>query len=356
MLKLLASFLRIDDREVELARRGFLCSRPEVRRHLEEIGKSFLLGYHAALQYHDQQQLARDLTRVDCEYRGFAYEGAAMAMVILDSVSPGNARFRRFASGAGKNHIYMLHVGAGWACARLPWRRFRLESSLRKFDPLLRWLAVDGFGFHEGYFYGPQRARRRIARTRVTAHARHVFYQGLGRSLWFSCAASIPAIAGNISSMAPDFQGDAWSGVGLACTYAGGIPQNEIEELRSASGPHKAWVAQGAAFAARARQLAGNVTPHTEAASAILCDLSVDHAAALCEEALGLLDPQHSSPYQQWRQILQKTFSKQQQINVRGTSDESTPIMVSPASRQDHSAACRCVSVLPGPHSRHFSR
>jgi hypothetical protein len=49
----------------------------------------------------------------------------------------------------------MAHVGIGWAIARLPWLRRRIEQPLNRLDSLLRWLAVDGYGFHEGYFYWP---------------------------------------------------------------------------------------------------------------------------------------------------------------------------------------------------------
>jgi hypothetical protein len=44
----------------------------------------------------------------------------------------------------------MVHIGAGWTLARL---FGRAEHYLATKDSLLRWLVVDGYGFHEGYFH-----------------------------------------------------------------------------------------------------------------------------------------------------------------------------------------------------------
>ena len=85
------------------------------------------------------------------EQRGFAYEGAAMALALLDHVLPWRRnRLARFIRGPARDHIYMAHVGAGWALARL---RRGTNRYFHKLDPLLRWLAMDGYGFHEGYFH-----------------------------------------------------------------------------------------------------------------------------------------------------------------------------------------------------------
>src|SRR5215469_13494667 len=112
MSRILHRLLRIDARETEFERRGFICSNPAVRQRLEHIGKTFLQGYHAALEHSDQEELAHCLRQIETQYQGFAFEGAAMALALLDGLSPwSQQRFRRFASGPGKQHIYMLHVG-----------------------------------------------------------------------------------------------------------------------------------------------------------------------------------------------------------------------------------------------------
>ena len=171
----------------------------------------------------------------------------------------------------------MLHVGAGWACARLPWLRRRIEKFIRKFDPVLRWLVLDGYGFHQGYFHfkPPQNS----AINRLSADARHVFYQGFGRSLWFVHGCDFHQIATTISGFPEIYQSDAWSGIGLACAYAGGATSAIWKMRVSLAGCFTSALAQGAAFAAKARQLAGNETPHTEEACVVLAGIN---AAAGC--------------------------------------------------------------------------
>ncbi|HZS26400.1 MAG TPA: DUF1702 family protein [Candidatus Angelobacter sp.] len=305
--------MKIDTQEVEFSQRGFTCTDPEIQHRLENVARMFLQGYHTALQYRDQSVLAECLSRIEPEHCGFAYEGAAMALALQDTIFLRYNSLRRFMKDMGKQHIFMLHVGAGWAYARLPWLRRRMEAVIKKFHPVLRWLVLDGYGFHEGYFHwkertGPEIRAPRIFAARLSEDARHVFFQGLGRSLWFIKGASVGNISATIARFHPIYHGDAWSGVGLACAYAGGLAEGAIAQLREEAGVHKAALAQGAAFAAKARQLAGNLTKHTKIACSILCDMSTEQAAALCDETFNKIDLHSSCPYQDWRKLLQEAL------------------------------------------------
>lgn len=322
----LPSFIRrlleISPREVEFDRRGFTCSDPEIRDHLETIGRTFLQGYSSAMRHRDQNLLAESLDQIQSEQRGFAYEGAAMALALHDGIAFGSCAFSRFAMGAGRRHIYMLHVGAGWAYARLPWTRRRIERAFLKLDPVLRWMAIDGYGFHQGYFAGKTQALLDRSTTPLSEQGRHVFYQGLGRSLWFIDGADVHRISRSISKFSPAYHNDAWSGVGLACAYAGGIAPGAIAELQQKSGLHAAALAQGAAFAAKARQLAANNAPHTDMACSIVCGMPAEQAAALCDTAFARISSLHSCQYQDWRLHLQKSFVSWLKIPDRRYSDE----------------------------------
>jgi hypothetical protein len=220
----------------------------------------------------------------------------------------------------------MVYVGAGWAFARLPWLRWRIEAVIRAFHPVLGWLMIDGYGFHEGYFH------HQTAVPHLSETGCHVFYQGLGRSLWFVLGADVRVIAKTIAAFAPQFQGDAWSGIGLACAYAGGLGPAELEELRWRAAAHHTALAQGAAFAAKARQLAGNPAPHTELTCAKLCGIGPAEAAALCDQTLSYLAGRNSSSYQAWRELVQKNLSFSSpapwQINFHG--------LLQPASSKVH--------------------
>jgi enediyne biosynthesis protein E3 len=303
----------IDEREVRVARRGFTVQTPAVATRLESIGATFLEGYHAALAAGAGERASPALERVGQERRGFAYEGAAMAFALMDALLPGaGRRVDDFLAGAGRDHVYMVHVGAGWALARL--RRRPAPVRARR-DPVLAWLAVDGYGFHEGYFHWPRYVTAHApAPGRLSGYERRVFDQGLGRSLWFVCGAGVAGIAGAVRGFPLARQPDLWSGVGLACAYAGGATREEVEALRAAAGPCAPMLAQGAAFAAKARLRAGNPAPHTDEATAALCGRSSADAAALTDAALAAAlgdAPTDELPaYARWRRRVQEALAR----------------------------------------------
>jgi hypothetical protein len=324
MFSPLHHFLKIDEQEVEFSRRGFAPTSPEIQGRLENVGRVFLQGYHSALQHRDQSALAELLNQIELEHRGFAYEGAAMALALQDRIFLRRDSLARFMDGDGRPHIFMLHVGAGWAYARLPWLRRRMEAAIGKLHPVLRWLVMDGYGFHEGYFHWKDRPGPEVRPLRLSEDARHVFFQGLGRSLWFIKGANVSEISKTIASFHPVYRDDAWSGVGLACAYAGGLAADAIARLQHEAGAHSAGLAQGAAFAAKARQLAENPAPHTEIAAHVLCGMPAKQAAALCDETYSKINLRYLCPYQHWRQLLQKALFSSLETFKRGKSHEAS--------------------------------
>ena len=147
-------FLGLSPAEASFAKRGFVAREERARWRLEQIGVTFLSGYHAALEETGFVSLANRLAVVESELRGFAFEGAAMGLALLDCFTPWRKdRWRTFTERFADSHIYMMHVGLGWALARL---RRGVTTYLTRLDPLLGWLVVDGYGFHEGYFSWPQ--------------------------------------------------------------------------------------------------------------------------------------------------------------------------------------------------------
>ena len=87
-------------------------------------------------------------------------------------------------------------------------------------------------------------------------------------------------IAAAIERFPEGRRGDLWSGVGLACAFAGGLPADGVAELRDRAGRWVGHAAQGAAFAARARVEAGEITPWLELGCSTLCDLRAAEAKA----------------------------------------------------------------------------
>lgn len=301
----------LSSEEASFARRGFHCSDHAVQDGLESIGRTFISGYNQAIGARELGALAQRLDQVQIELRGFAYEGAAMGLALLDHITPWNtSRVQRFIAGPAAHHVYMVHVGIGWAIGRLPWLRLGLNKFLSNLDPLLRWLAIDGYGFHEGYFNARRQLRNRSYPAMLSQNARRVFDQGLGRSLWFVEAGDVDRIRKTINAFPTSRQVDLWAGIGLASAYAGSVSRVTLESLMQASGAFRPQLAQGAAFAAKTRQFAGNPARHTDLACRIFCGLTADECASVTDAALMDLprNGQKVPAYEIWRKRIQSHF------------------------------------------------
>lgn len=305
--------LGLSPRETTFERRGFRCPNPASRAHLEHAGAAFASGYHAGLEQDSIPNLCGELENSPQEQRGFAYEGAALALALLDTLTPWRRdRVAKLLRGPGDAHAYMIHVGVGWAWARLPVNLARASGRL---DPLLRWLAFDGYGFHEAFFKWPAYLAGKPYPRRITGYAARGFDQGFGRCLWFVDGGDVEAIPRTIATLSPQRHADLWSGVGLAATYAGGVDADELSQLRVCAGPFAPQLAQGSAFAAKARHRAGNLVPHTDVATRILCGMPALEAARLCDTTLENLPATAAQPaYEIWRQRIQSHFQRQPQL------------------------------------------
>ncbi len=126
------TLLQISPEEATFRRRGFVSTHCQTQQHLETIGKTFLQGYQTAIAFNDPSQVIVNLNSIEKEYRGFAFEGAAMGLALLDRLNPWNrTRITQFLSLEGQKHIYMTYVGIGWLLARLPGG---VEGYLRKLE------------------------------------------------------------------------------------------------------------------------------------------------------------------------------------------------------------------------------
>ena len=298
---------------VDFQQRGFRGASAFMRKRLENVGGAFLAGYHLALESDSPEDLVSKLAAVDMERCGFAFEGAAMGLALLDFLTPWRRdRISKFLRGAGASHAYLIHVGAGWVWARMP---FGFRRAQKKLDPLLGWLAFDGWGFHEGFFHWPKYIAGQPAPKKLSGYERRVFDQGLGRSFWFINGGNVELIAQTISNFSADRQSDLWSGIGLAATYAGIISEASLDELREKSGSFQSQLAQGAAFAAKARQRAANLTDYTNLATKTLCGCTAADAARLTDEALENLPAVSDVPvYEIWRRRIQNNFLQTRQL------------------------------------------
>ena len=298
--------------ETSFATRGFRARDDGSRELLESVGVQFLTGFGYAVGERGPAEAVHRLETVEAEMRGFAYEGAAMGFALLDGMT-GGSRLARFLSGPADRHAYMVHVGLGWAMARLPrWR----HRAVRPSDRLLGWLALDGYGFHQAYFH-TDRYVRHHHRDRIGAWpgdptgrwTGRVMDQGIGRALWFVGGADPDRVADTVDRFPAERREDLYSGTALAATYAGGASRDLLLRLAERGAAHAPAMAQGSAFAAQARARAGLTTEHTGIATEVFCGLPAAQAATVTQTALDGLGHHGPVPaYLAWRQRIAQQF------------------------------------------------
>jgi hypothetical protein len=294
--------------------RGFHVKNDVSRALLETVGRQFLAGFAHAVEASEPAMAEAPLEAIDWPFRGFAYEGATMGFALLDGLAVGrHDRVQRFIAGRGGDHIYMAYVGVGWAMARLP--RFRW-SVVSPTDPLLRWLVLDGYGFHQAFFKTQKYVHGHFQEPVFPwpadgygEYANRVVDQGIGRAMWFVAGTDVTQLSTMISRFDPRRHEDLWSGAGLAATYAGGADEKELERFLSLAGRHRAMASQASAFAVQARVKAGLVTEHTKLAAAVFCGMTPEEAGAVTDEAMVGLPPDGTVPaYEVWRQRIARAF------------------------------------------------
>ncbi|MEO7019924.1 MAG: DUF1702 family protein [Ktedonobacteraceae bacterium] len=273
---------------------------------LETVISTVTKGCHMTFQSSKFETLVSRLHEFEPELRGFAYEGAGIGLAALDCILPWKNRTRAFTDGPGSDYIYAVPLGAGMALARM---RRRPEKFLSRLDPVVGWIALDGYGFHEGFFARKRAVEEQFVPKHLSSYGRRVFDHGLGRSIWFVAGANVERVATTIAAFPQARQGDLWSGVGLGCGYTGGVDHAALARLHTVSGLYTSQLAVGVAIAAHARRRAGTPAPYAELACEVLCGTSCDEVARMVEAAFLNLPTNGSKPaYAIWRERIEAHF------------------------------------------------
>jgi enediyne biosynthesis protein E3 len=293
-----------------LEKRGFHRKDPESQALLEKIGTLFLGGYADAVEASSVADAQARLAKVEPRFRGFAYEGAGMGYGMLDGLPFGHRHHNDdFLAGPAADQIYIVYCGVGWAMARLPRFRWPAPESL---DPLLRWLVLDGFGFHQAYFRTRRYVHEHYQDPRFPwpddesrDYANRALDHGIGRALWFVGCTDVDEVVRLLRAYPARRHGDLWAGIGLASTYACGADRDDLVRLADLAGEHRPQLAQGSAFAAEARVRSGLLIPPTEVATKALCGQDAETVARICVETR----PEHAEngalpTYELWRQSI----------------------------------------------------
>lgn len=228
---------------------------------LELVAKTVVSGYNTALETGLSDNLETNTKYVKNELVGFFNEGIGMGLYTLDVFSILNRnRFWNFIKSTGKHHEYMSYIGAGIASGvffNLPFKRF-----VEKADPTSGLLILNGLGFYYAYFK-PEKTLKRFYMPKSVKQDEffiECYGNGIGRALWFYNGGIPAEIAKTIGNFPLERQGAIWSGVGLAATYAGGVSELKIRELKEEAGSLSNMLGEGAVLASHTRDIAGN--PH----------------------------------------------------------------------------------------------
>ncbi|OKK14340.1 enediyne biosynthesis protein [Streptomyces sp. CB00455] len=297
--------------EVSFAGRGFTVEPNARTRKLEAVPQAVVTGFEWGIEDRDLATTERRLSLVDPEVQGFAYEGATMACAIRDTMGPGRGhRTRDLLQGGGKRHIFLNYIGIGFAMAKLPrplWKKLVPDLNEPEYYPAMSWLCVDGYGFDRAYFdterwVGGQRLDTPYLWDGDADYFQRAFDQGVGRALWFIHGGHVAHVSAAVRAFAAQRQGDLWSGVGLAATFAGGTTAADRAALRDEAGEDRDHLAQGSVFATKARHHAGFVPEHSRAAAEAFTGLGVEAVARLADDTAANAPEAGVGPaYEVWR-------------------------------------------------------
>ena len=136
--------------------------------------------------------------------------------------------------------------------------------------------------------------------------------------------ADVAAVANAINAFPSARRDDLWSGVGFACAYAGGCGRLRSNRCEWPRGGHLPALAQGVAFAAKTRQRAANLNPHTETVCRLICGHSAEELAAITDAALEDLREEGALPaYEEWRRRIQNKIHWEVTTNMSDLNERS---------------------------------
>ena len=191
-------------------------AHPKIYKQVLDARTAFLQGFHEVLKA-SPEVLPQFLRDEPFQRRGFALEGAAMALALIDEVSPTPQRLlEALLNGRSAGEHTLSAIGVGWASARLGKPLDWLPMALK---PRYMPAVADGYGFHQGFFH-PHRFTSRgfpIGKGELSTS----YDIGLGRALWFIHIGNVEPIVQTIERFTADRRKQLWRGVGTACAFTG---------------------------------------------------------------------------------------------------------------------------------------
>jgi hypothetical protein len=243
-------------------------------QNTEKIRAVFLETQLFYAKHDDLPALIEYLEHTEKEFSSIAYESASMAIALKDfEADTFPHEWLLFANGPAAAHQAQVYVGLGWAIAKF---NFPFLTAVKKLDAQYYFRVADGCGYYDGSFKRRQTIINQQLPAYLPAAALPMYYQGVGRSIWYTEKADIYQIRSKIESFASERHADLWRGVGIAVAYVGGCDDDDLKMLFKYASVNGYQLACGAALAARSRTMANTMTADTDRCSRLWFALSAD--------------------------------------------------------------------------------
>jgi Protein of unknown function (DUF1702) len=243
-------------------------------QNTEKIKDVFLETQLFYAKHDNLPALIEYLENTEKEFSSIAYESASMAIALKS--------FERetfphewlcFANGPAATHQAQVYVGLGWAIAKF---NFPFLTAVKNLHPQFYFRIADGCGYYDGSFKRRQTVINQQLPAYLPAAALPMYYQGVGRSIWYTEKTDIHQIRNKIESFASDRHADLWRGVGIAVAYVGGCDDADLKTLWQYAAGNGFQLACGAALAARSRTMAQTMTADTDRCSRLWFALTAE--------------------------------------------------------------------------------
>ncbi|MDF0588921.1 DUF1702 family protein [Tsukamurella sp. 8F] len=292
---------------------GALPEMDQVWPYFEEPSHAILDNFWSTLDRPSLDHVMPMLEANSAKIRGVAYEGAAMALMFLDTLLPYRRRVKALLAGPCGVYRPMVYVGAGMILPRLPMDPLRVVDRFK--DDPERWCMLDGYGFLDGFFNARACLDRQSRPDGLAGEAARNFDSGVGRSLYFTSAANPDRIASVLRRFPESRRRDLWGGVGLACGYTGGAMNTDgYRRLLATSGDYAVEVAVGLAAAAALREQTSHPADHTDGACQVFWGMDAGSVAHFLAEVTRI-QPQAAGPrYEEWRRCAKSIWSDRHEL------------------------------------------
>jgi len=245
-------------------------------QNTEKIKAVFLETQLFYATHEDMPALIGYLEQKEKEFSSIAYESASMAIALKDFESNTFPHeWLLFTNGPAAAHQAQVYVGLGWAIAK---SQFPFLAAVKKLDSQFHFRIADGCGYYDGSFRRRQTIINKQLPDYLPGTAMPMYYQGVGRSIWYTEKADIHTIHSKVETFAAERQADLWRGVGIAVAYVGGCSDTDLKTLFQYAGTNGSQLACGAALAAKSRTNAGTMTADTDRCSRLWYSLTIDTA------------------------------------------------------------------------------